>query len=130
MHCPMYLIWYSIFYFPSLKIDTGAEDEESEGSDSECNDTLDLSKINEMRLVPSDPNQCIVLAYICIIYPLYHLFGYIFIFYCWKLNSFSTYLTVDTLFAVFCECAELNPGPIEGDWWSLGPYAQVEWHLS
>ncbi|XP_022866512.1 chloride conductance regulatory protein ICln isoform X2 [Olea europaea var. sylvestris] len=59
------------------QIDTGAEDEESEGSDSECNDTLDLSKINEMRLVPSDPNQ------------------------------------LDTLFAVFCECAELNPGPIE-----------------
>ncbi|CAA3024292.1 chloride conductance regulatory ICln [Olea europaea subsp. europaea] len=59
------------------QIDTGAEDEESEGSDSECNDTQDLSKINEMRLVPSDANQ------------------------------------LDTLFAVFCECAELNPGPIE-----------------
>lgn len=42
-----------------LKIDVG-EDEESEGSDSECNENLELSKITEMRLVPSDPNQCIL----------------------------------------------------------------------
>lgn len=44
-----------------LKIDVG-EDEESEGSDSECNENLELSKITEMRLVPSDPNQCILHA--------------------------------------------------------------------
>ncbi|KAL7001651.1 hypothetical protein U1Q18_002803 [Sarracenia purpurea var. burkii] len=31
--------------------------DESESSDSEYNETLDLSKITEMRLVPSDPNQ-------------------------------------------------------------------------
>ncbi|CAK9161059.1 unnamed protein product [Ilex paraguariensis] len=59
------------------QIETGSEDNESEGSDSECNGTLDLSKINEMRLVPSDPNL------------------------------------LDTLFEIFCECAELNPEPIE-----------------
>ncbi|XXG77817.1 hypothetical protein AAC387_Pa08g1895 [Persea americana] len=58
------------------QIDVG-EDEESEGSDSECNENLELSKITEMRLVPSDPNQ------------------------------------LDTLFEIFCECAELNPEPVE-----------------
>ncbi|XP_052185701.1 chloride conductance regulatory protein ICln isoform X1 [Diospyros lotus] len=62
------------------QIETGAEDEdESGGSDSEMNETLDLSKIREMRLVPSDPNQ------------------------------------LDTLFEIFCKCAELNPEPIEGE---------------
>ncbi|GFZ15224.1 nucleotide-sensitive chloride conductance regulator (ICln) family protein [Actinidia rufa] len=40
------------------QIDTDTEDgDESESSDSENNETLDLSKITEMRLVPSDPNQ-------------------------------------------------------------------------
>ncbi|KAK1415356.1 hypothetical protein QVD17_31137 [Tagetes erecta] len=47
--------------FPSpciyTQIDTGDEDDESESSDSESDETLDLSKIDEMRLVPSDPNQ-------------------------------------------------------------------------
>ncbi|XP_076933088.1 chloride conductance regulatory protein ICln-like isoform X2 [Bidens hawaiensis] len=43
------------------QIDTGDEDVESEDSDSESDDTLDLSKITEMRLVPSDPNQLDVL---------------------------------------------------------------------
>ncbi|CAH1417804.1 unnamed protein product [Lactuca virosa] len=47
--------------------------------DSESNETSDLSKITEMRLVPSDPNQ------------------------------------LDALFEVFCECAELNPEPVEED---------------
>ncbi|XP_073125653.1 chloride conductance regulatory protein ICln isoform X2 [Henckelia pumila] len=60
------------------QIETGAEDDEMDNSDSESNDDLDLSKITEMRLVPSDPNQ-------------------------------------DTLFAIFCECAELNPDPIEDE---------------
>ncbi|XP_058104627.1 chloride conductance regulatory protein ICln [Magnolia sinica] len=61
------------------QIETEAsEDEESEGSDSECNENIQLSKITEMRLVPSDPNQ------------------------------------LDTLFTIFCECAELNPEPVEG----------------
>ncbi|PWA55687.1 ICln [Artemisia annua] len=60
------------------QIDTGDEDDESESSDSESSETpMDLSKITEMRLVPSDPTQ------------------------------------LDTIFEVFCECAELNPEPVE-----------------
>ncbi|KAL4574873.1 hypothetical protein LXL04_021713 [Taraxacum kok-saghyz] len=39
------------------QIDTGDEDEESESSDSDSNEPLDLSKITEMRLVPSDHTQ-------------------------------------------------------------------------
>ncbi|KAL6530219.1 hypothetical protein OROHE_014572 [Orobanche hederae] len=39
------------------QIETGAEEDEMEDSNSEADDTLDLSKITEMRLVPSDPNQ-------------------------------------------------------------------------
>jgi hypothetical protein len=41
-----------------LKIETEADEDESEGSDSESSDALDLSKITEMRLVPSNPSQC------------------------------------------------------------------------
>ncbi|KAL3575678.1 hypothetical protein D5086_023779 [Populus alba] len=59
------------------QIETVEDENESEGSDSECSDALDLSKVTEMRLVPSDPSQ------------------------------------LDTLFQVFCECAELNPEPVE-----------------
>ncbi|XP_030536496.1 chloride conductance regulatory protein ICln isoform X1 [Rhodamnia argentea] len=59
------------------QIETVAEEEGSDGSDSEYDETLDLSKVKEMRLVPSDPTQ------------------------------------LDTLFEVFCECAELNPEPSE-----------------
>ncbi|KAM7491728.1 hypothetical protein LguiA_034649 [Lonicera macranthoides] len=59
------------------QIETGAEDDGSDSSDSESNETLDLSRITEMRLVLSDPSQ------------------------------------LDNLFEVFCECAELNPEPIE-----------------
>ncbi|KAI3778111.1 hypothetical protein L2E82_07144 [Cichorium intybus] len=61
------------------QIDTGDDgDDESESSDSES-ETFDLTKITEMRLVPSDPSQ------------------------------------LDALFEVFCECAELNPEPVEGE---------------
>lgn len=59
------------------QIETEADEEDSEGSDSESNETLDLSKITEMRLVPSDDSQ------------------------------------LDNLFEIFCECAELNPEPIQ-----------------
>ncbi|KAG9129888.1 hypothetical protein Leryth_007033 [Lithospermum erythrorhizon] len=38
------------------QIDTGTDGEESEESDSESNE-IDLSKVTEMRLVPSDPSQ-------------------------------------------------------------------------
>ncbi|CAN6859414.1 unnamed protein product [Brassica oleracea] len=53
------------------------EDEDDEDDDTESTGVLDLSKIREMRLVPSDSTQ------------------------------------LDTLFDVFCECAELNPEPVE-----------------
>ncbi|KAK6926361.1 Protein ICln/Lot5/Saf5 [Dillenia turbinata] len=45
------------------QIETGDEEDEEglEPSDSESNDTLDLSKITEMRLIPSDPTQLDVL---------------------------------------------------------------------
>ncbi|KAG6532513.1 hypothetical protein ZIOFF_006359 [Zingiber officinale] len=36
----------------------GDEDEESESSDSESNDDLELSKVTEMRLLPSDAGKC------------------------------------------------------------------------
>ncbi|ESQ31697.1 hypothetical protein EUTSA_v10004861mg [Eutrema salsugineum] len=55
------------------------EDEDDDESDTESTGVLDLSKIREMRLVPSDSSQ------------------------------------LDTLFDIFCECAELNPEPIEED---------------
>ncbi|TQD97436.1 hypothetical protein C1H46_017015 [Malus baccata] len=60
-----------------MVIETEDDEDESDGSDSERNGDLDLSKVTEMRLVPSDPNQ------------------------------------LDALFEVFCECAELNPEPIQ-----------------
>ncbi|KAK4285035.1 hypothetical protein QN277_001784 [Acacia crassicarpa] len=59
------------------QIETDPDGYESDNSDSECSDTLDLSRIREMRLIPSDPSQ------------------------------------LDSLFEVFCECAELNPEPNE-----------------
>lgn len=31
-------------------------------------------------------------------------------------------MTVDTLFDVFCECAELNPEPIEGNFTKIQPF--------
>uniref|UniRef100_A0A5B7A7C9 Putative chloride conductance regulatory protein ICln n=1 Tax=Davidia involucrata TaxID=16924 RepID=A0A5B7A7C9_DAVIN len=42
-----------------IRIETEAEDDGDESGvlDSECNETLDLSKISELRLVPSDPSQ-------------------------------------------------------------------------
>ncbi|KAL8233126.1 hypothetical protein R6Q57_002904 [Mikania cordata] len=58
-------------------IDTGDEGDDLESCDSESSETFDLSKITEMRLVPTDPAQ------------------------------------LDTIFNIFCECAELNPEPVE-----------------
>lgn len=54
------LLIYDIACVFCLKIETAADEDESEGSDSESSDTLDLSKITEMRLIPSDPSQCIL----------------------------------------------------------------------
>ncbi|KAG6489398.1 hypothetical protein ZIOFF_050667 [Zingiber officinale] len=41
-----------------LLIEIGDEDEESESSDSESNDDLELSKVIEMRLLPSYAGKC------------------------------------------------------------------------
>ncbi|KAG6523935.1 hypothetical protein ZIOFF_013823 [Zingiber officinale] len=40
------------------QIEIGDEDEESESSDSKSNDDLELSKVTEMRLLPSDAGKC------------------------------------------------------------------------
>lgn len=40
-----------------MKIDNGVEDDESEGSSDEGAESSDLSRITELRLVPTDPNQ-------------------------------------------------------------------------
>ncbi|KAG6528875.1 hypothetical protein ZIOFF_011067 [Zingiber officinale] len=40
------------------QIEIDDEDEESESSDSESNDDLELSKVTEMRLLPSDAGKC------------------------------------------------------------------------
>jgi hypothetical protein len=46
-----------------MKIETEASlGEESDVSDSETNGELELSKVTEMRIIPSDPGQCILLA--------------------------------------------------------------------
>ncbi|XP_020269363.1 chloride conductance regulatory protein ICln-like [Asparagus officinalis] len=68
--------------YPSPCIYARIETEEdhdavSEDPDSEGAEAVELSKIAEMRLVPSDPSQ------------------------------------LDTLFDIFCQCAELNPEPNE-----------------
>uniref|UniRef100_A0A2P2J899 Chloride conductance regulatory protein ICln n=1 Tax=Rhizophora mucronata TaxID=61149 RepID=A0A2P2J899_RHIMU len=89
------------------QIETEADGDESGDSDSECCKILDLSKVTEMRLVPSDPNQ------------------------------------LDTLFQIFCECAELNPEPVdedeEGNNWIFsaeqiadenGDEEDSEWHFA
>lgn len=34
-------------------------------------------------------------------------------------------MTVDTLFDIFCECAELNPEPIEGSILKIQPYYYI-----
>ncbi|KAE8663984.1 Chloride conductance regulatory protein ICln [Hibiscus syriacus] len=72
-----------------LKIETDDDEveDETEESDSERREVLDLYKIREMRLIPSNARQ------------------------------------LDTLFQVSCECAELNPEPIE-------EVDDSEWHFS
>ncbi|XP_042474160.1 chloride conductance regulatory protein ICln-like [Zingiber officinale] len=92
--------------FPCIytQIETGDEDdEESEDSYSEINGDLVLSKITEMRLVPSDAGK------------------------------------LDTLFDIFCQCAELNPEPRqreEENTWLFGDEgmsdagSDTDWQLS
>lgn len=47
-----------------IKIETeGDEDVNSDDSDSESNHVNDLSNIREMRLIPSDPTQCMLSSF-------------------------------------------------------------------
>ncbi|XP_039046425.1 chloride conductance regulatory protein ICln-like isoform X2 [Hibiscus syriacus] len=91
--------------YTQIETEDDEVEDEPEDSDSECSEVLDLSKIREMRLIPSDASQ------------------------------------LDTLFQVLCECAELNPEPVEeeGHNWifsadQLEDGAEesdgVEWNLS
>ncbi|KAF8657295.1 hypothetical protein HU200_060166 [Digitaria exilis] len=63
----------------------GGFDEESDESDSEINGEIELSKVTEMRIIPSDPGQCILFV-----------------------------VDLDGLFESFSHCAELNPDPNSG----------------
>lgn len=44
-------------YYLKIEIED-ADGDEDEGSDSESGEALDLSKVTEMRLIPSDVSQC------------------------------------------------------------------------
>lgn len=65
---PLLICLYSCYFhaqiFPNndtfnfRKIETGDDEDESDDSDVECDETFDISKVKEMRLVPSDPSQC------------------------------------------------------------------------
>lgn len=109
-----------------MKIETEADEDESEGSDSECGETGDLSKITEMRLVPSDPSQCMFQTLKSCVHLVFHVPIHIFLVYCCLLNCvggirfFISFLAVDILFEIFCECAELNPELIEGEYYFDG----------
>ncbi|KAG6503804.1 hypothetical protein ZIOFF_036128 [Zingiber officinale] len=46
------------------RIEIGDKDEESESSDSESNDDLELSKVTEMRLLPSDAGKCVAESFV------------------------------------------------------------------
>lgn len=57
----MFLICLSLWlYFLKIEVE---EDEDDDESDTEATEVLDLSKIREMRLVPSDSTQCEFLFY-------------------------------------------------------------------
>ncbi|KAE8726539.1 Chloride conductance regulatory protein ICln [Hibiscus syriacus] len=45
------------FCYPQIETEDDEVEDESEESDSECYEVLDLSKIREMRLIPSDTSQ-------------------------------------------------------------------------
>ncbi|KAG6536363.1 hypothetical protein ZIOFF_001417 [Zingiber officinale] len=153
--------------FPCIytQIETGDEDdeEESEDSYSEINGDLVLSKITEMRLVPSDAGKCIL--------AIMHALSFVATFLCinlhkeitglsfcavgeyvkailagkhrWKFTTFgqlpSSSQLVDTLFDIFCQCAELNPEPCqreEENTWLFGDEGMsdagndTDWQLS
>ncbi|KAK8945867.1 Protein FIZZY-RELATED 2 [Platanthera guangdongensis] len=52
----------SMRFSPLTRIESeAAENDESNDSDVECSEDNDISKITEMRFLPHDPNQCLVL---------------------------------------------------------------------
>lgn len=100
-------------YVSCLKIETEENDADSEGSDSECDGTLDLSKITEMRLVPSDPSQC--MFQLC---PHRFMFSICLLWNSMLIVFLTSCVIVETLFEMFCGCAELNPEPNDGEYQS------------
>ncbi|RWW49885.1 hypothetical protein BHE74_00043891, partial [Ensete ventricosum] len=50
---------FALMLWILIQIET-QDREVSESLDSECHDNLELSNVTEMRLVPSDPGQCIL----------------------------------------------------------------------
>ncbi|TVU31200.1 hypothetical protein EJB05_22878 [Eragrostis curvula] len=102
-------------------------DEESDESDSETNGEIELSKVTEMRIIPSDPSQCILLvnSLIKIIASVKQMLSPMLLHWLRELQNsaehmhflFSLYLgsltnlSVDGLFEAFSHCAELNPDP-------------------
>ncbi|KAG6472430.1 hypothetical protein ZIOFF_069893 [Zingiber officinale] len=52
--------------FPCIytQIEIGDKDEESKSSESESNDDLELSKVTEMRLLPSDAGKCVAESFV------------------------------------------------------------------
>lgn len=63
----------------TLKIETEAgSDEESDELDSEINGEIEVSKVTEMRIIPSNPVQCILFVVDCLI-KMFVYFGAIFI---------------------------------------------------
>ena len=63
-----------------VKIETERGQDGSDNSDSECNDMQDLSRITEMRLIPSDPTQCVLPIYILVPFSLLTLLQYLLIY--------------------------------------------------
>ncbi|KAH1097067.1 hypothetical protein J1N35_013988 [Gossypium stocksii] len=124
------------------QIETEADEveDESEDSDSECSEVLDLSKIREMRFIPSDANQCVLIQYFLLLVLRLLFLSVVII----NTDLCICSVKVDTLFQVFCECTELNPEPIEegaeeGHNWifsadqledEAGAGDDVEWHFS
>ncbi|MDK0812215.1 hypothetical protein P5E54_16015, partial [Clostridium perfringens] len=46
--------------YTQIEVEDGS-DEESDESDTEANREIELSKVTEMRIIPSDSGQCILL---------------------------------------------------------------------
>lgn len=98
----------------NIQIETGDDEEEDEDEDEEQQEIMDwssgISKIKEMRLVPSDPSQCMFHFLYDVIHPVLPSWLYSNLI----LLPLCLCFIVETLFEVFCECAELNPEPMLG----------------